>query len=67
MRRVFSQPNEPDIWIQDSQPSADKFVLITVSGSQGEQTVLVTAENSFSSKAKHFVQAPRERIIKGWI
>jgi signal peptidase I len=65
LRRVFSKPSQPDIWISDSDPSADKYVLVTVSGAQGEQTVLVTSEQSFESKAKHFVQAPKERIVKG--
>ena len=64
-RRIFSDPIEPDIWIYDSKPSAEKFVLVTVSGTQGEKTVLVTSDNSFSSKAKYFVQAPKERIVKG--
>jgi signal peptidase I len=65
LRRVFSKPSQPDIWISDSDPSTDKYVLVTVSGAQGEQTVLVTSEQSFESKAKHFVQAPKERIVKG--
>jgi signal peptidase len=65
IRRVYSKPTQPDIWIADSDPSSDKYVLVTVSGAQGEQTVLVTADNSFESKAKHFVQAPKERIVKG--
>ncbi|MFM1784157.1 MAG: hypothetical protein RLZZ579_434 [Actinomycetota bacterium] len=65
LRRVFSKPSQPDIWISDSDPSADKYVLVTVSGAHGEQTVLVTSEQSFESKAKHFVQAPKERIVKG--
>ncbi len=65
VRRVFSKPTQPDIWIEDSDPSPDKYVLVTVSGEQGEQTVLVTSDNSFESKAKHFVQAPKERIVKG--
>lgn len=64
-RRAFSKPSQPDIWISDSDPSPDKYVLVTVSGAQGEQTVLVTSEQSFESKAKHFVQAPKERIVKG--
>lgn len=63
--RVFSQPEEPEIWIQDAKPSAEKFVLITVSGAKGEQTVLVNAGKSYDSKAKYFVQAPKERIVKG--
>lgn len=65
LRRVFPKSSQPDIWISDSEPSSDKYVLITVSGVQGEQTVLVTSENSFESRAKHFVQAPKERIVKG--
>ena len=65
IRRVFTKPSQPDIWIQDENPSSDKYVLVTVSGEQGEQTVLVTYENCFESKAKHFVQAPKERVVKG--
>lgn len=65
VRRVFPKPKQPDIWISDSDPASDKYVLVTVSGPQGEQTVLVTSDNSFESKAKHFVQAPKERIVKG--
>jgi signal peptidase len=65
IRRIFSKPSQPDIWISDSNPSTDKYVLVTVSGAQGEQTVLVTSEQTFESKAKHFVQAPKERIVKG--
>ncbi len=65
LRRVFPKASQPDIWIEDSDPSPDKYVLVTVSGDQGEQTVLVTSDNSFESRAKHFVQAPKERIVKG--
>ena len=65
MRRVFDDPDKPDIWISDNSPNVDKYVLVTVSGEQGEQTVLVTSEKSFESKARHFVQAPKERIVKG--
>lgn len=65
IRRIFTESNEPDIWIQDPNPSVEKFVLVTVSGSQGENTVLVTADKSFNTKAKNFVQAPKERIVKG--
>lgn len=64
-RKVFEGESKPDIWIHDANPDSDKFVLVTVSGSQGEQTVLVSAEKSFETRAKHFVQAPKERIVKG--
>jgi signal peptidase I len=63
--RVFSGPDQPDIWLYDSKPQSDKFVLVTVSGSKGEQTALVTSEKALETKARHFVQAPKERIVKG--
>jgi signal peptidase I len=64
-RRVFEDPNEPDIWITDENPEPEKYVLVTVSGEKGEQTVLVTSEKTFESKARHFVQAPKERVVQG--
>lgn len=64
-RRIFPEQSQPDIWIQDSDPAPDKFILVTVSGESGEQSVLVTHETSHVTKAKSFVQAPKERVIKG--
>ena len=64
-RRVFDDPNDPDIWITDANPESEKYVLVTVSGEKGEQTVLVTSDKTFESKARHFVQAPKERVVKG--
>jgi signal peptidase len=64
-RRVFEDPNEPDIWITDDNPEPEKYVLVTVSGEKGEQTVLVTSDKTFESKARHFVQAPKERVVRG--
>ena len=64
-RRVFEDPNEPDIWITDENPEPEKYVLVTVSGENGEQTVLVTSDKTFESKARHFVQAPKERVVQG--
>ncbi len=64
-RRVFEDPNEPDIWITDENPEPEKYVLVTVSGEKGEQTVLVTSDKTFESKARHFVQAPKERVVQG--
>jgi signal peptidase len=63
--RAFEGPGKPDIWIEDSKPNSNKFVLITVSGKEGEQTVLIAGNKSFDSKARYFVQAPKERIVKG--
>ena len=64
-RRVFEDPNQPDIWITDENPEPEKYVLVTVSGEKGEQTVLVTSDKTFESKARHFVQAPKERVVQG--
>jgi signal peptidase I len=64
-RRVFEDPNEPDIWITDENPEPEKYVLVTVSGEKGEQTVLVTSDKTVESKARHFVQAPKERVVQG--
>ena len=65
VRRVFDDPAKPDIWVYDSKPNSDKYLLVTVSGEKGEQTALVAGGKSFESRAKHFVQAPKERIVKG--
>ena len=64
-RRIFEDPSEPDIWISDENPEAEKYVLVTVSGEKGEKTVLVTSDKTFESKARHFVQAPKERVVQG--
>jgi signal peptidase I len=64
-RRIFDDPKDPDIWIADENPESEKYVLVTVSGDKGEQTVLVTSDKSFESKARHFVQAPKERVVQG--
>ena len=64
-RRIFDNPKDPDMWISDDNPESEKYVLVTVSGEDGEKTVLVTAEKSFESKARHFVQAPKERVVQG--
>ena len=64
-RRVFDDASDPDIWITDENPESEKYVLVTVSGEKGEQTVLVTSDKTFESKARHFVQAPKERVVQG--
>ena len=65
IRRLFAKSTDPDIWISDSDPAPEKYVLVTVSGKDGEKTVLASSDKIFESKAKHFVQAPKERIVKG--
>ena len=65
IRRLFEKSTDPDIWISDASPDSEKYVLVTISGKDGERTVLASSDKLFESKAKHFVQAPKERIIKG--
>jgi signal peptidase len=64
-RRVFEGAGSPNIWITDSNPDSDKYVLVTISGENGENTALLSSEKSYSTKAKHFVQAPKERKVTG--
>jgi len=40
IRRLFQKSTDPDIWISDPDPAPEKYVLVTVSGKDGEKTVL---------------------------
>ena len=44
----------------DFQP--DQHLLLTVTTAQGEASYLVNNQSAISTKSKHFVQAPKERI-----
>ncbi len=43
----------------------DSKILFTMSNVLGEKTVLITPNEIIESKAKMFVQAPRERVVTG--
>jgi signal peptidase I len=52
-----------EIWIDRGQAPIDSNVLVTLSGPEGEHTVLVTADRVVDSSAKLFVTTPPERIV----
>jgi hypothetical protein len=52
-----------DIWINRGSAPEDSNVLVTLSNSSGEHTVLVTSDRVVDSSAKLFVTTPPERIV----
>jgi signal peptidase I len=52
-----------DIWIDRGSAPEDSNVLVTLSGPDGEKTVLVTSGQIIDSSAKLFVTTPPERIV----
>ena len=54
-----------DIRITGESQFEDSKILLTVSNVLGERTVLITPEEVISSKAKMFVQTPKERVVTG--
>jgi signal peptidase len=52
-----------EIWINRGNAPDDANVLITLSGPEGEKTVLVTPDLVLDSSAKLFVTTPPERIV----
>ena len=41
----------------------DQHLLLTLTNSQGEESFLVSNDRFIPTKSKHFVQAPKERIV----
>lgn len=52
-----------DIWIDRGSAPEDSNVLVTLSGPDGEKTVLITSDQILGSSAKLFVTSPPERIV----
>ena len=55
--------------IEGSKPS-NSNLLLTISNLHGESTVLVTGDKVIETKAKLFLEAPKERIVvkkKAWV
>ena len=48
--------------IQGKDLDSNQHILLTVSSNRGEATFLVTNERVYETRARDFVQAPRERI-----
>ena len=62
-RRLFGESDADEIWVQGESVFPDSKILLTVSNSHGDRTVLITPSEVVPSKPSMFVQAPPERII----
>jgi signal peptidase I len=54
---------EQEVWINRGKAPDDANVLITLSNSEGEKTVLITPKKIMDSSAKLFVTTPPERVV----
>jgi signal peptidase I len=63
-RDIFVSDHEV-VRITGESEFQDSKVLLTISNVLGEQTVLITPDEIIPSKAKMFVQTPKERIVTG--
>jgi len=63
-RDIFVSDHEV-VRITGESDFEDSKILLTISNVLGEQTVLITPDEIIPSKAKMFVQAPKERIVTG--
>jgi len=65
MNRDIFVGDYDDIRITGNSQFEDSKILLTVSNVLGERTVLITPEEVIPSKAKMFVQTPKERVVTG--
>lgn len=64
MKRFLDQADQNNqIWVEGKSAFADSKVLVTLSNISGEHSYLVTPQEIISSKAKHFVETPPERVV----
>ena len=61
-RPLFEATDTEEMWVEGQSQYSDSKVLVTVSNSLGERTVLITPTDIAPTKSKMFVQAPPERI-----
>jgi signal peptidase len=61
-RPLFEATSTEEMWVEGESQFADSKVLVTISNSLGERTVLITPTDIAPTKSKLFVQAPPERI-----
>ena len=63
MNHEFRSANKgTQFQIQGKDLAVGQHILVTVSSNQGETSFLVTNKKVFETRARDFVQAPRERI-----
>jgi len=65
MKRDIFVGDHDDIRIEGDAQYSDSKILITVSNVMGEKSALITPDQVIPSKAKMFVQAPKERVVTG--
>ena len=63
MRKLFIEDSELDVWVEGNAKHSDSKILLTVSSLSGTKTVLITPDAIAESQAKHFVEAPPERVV----
>jgi len=63
-REIFVNDHD-DVKIVGESEFPDSKILLTMSNVLGEKTVLITPHEVIESKAKMFVQAPKERVVTG--
>ena len=67
---IFDRNSSAPIFYRKGSTEHLNNVLVTISSSHGEKTVLITNNKVIESKAKFFIQTPPERIVSGvdkWI
>lgn len=63
MKHEFGSPKRGTYFqITGKDFDPDQHLLLTISSSKGEASYLITNEKAVETKAKNFVQAPRERV-----
>jgi signal peptidase I len=74
MIRIFSGPGDFEVNLTspniEPNPNSSSNILLTISNSKGENSLLVTQGKVIETKAKYFLEAPKERVIvkqKAWV
>lgn len=63
MKHEFGSSNSQTYFqIQGKNLDHNQHILLTISSNQGETSFLVTNEKIYETRARNFVQAPRERV-----
>lgn len=62
MANIYQGLDGFEIELIPSTSSVDSNVLLTISNSQGEKSILIAGQKIIDTKAKYFLQAPKERV-----
>jgi signal peptidase len=64
-RELFENSPHSRIWVEGEATYSDSKTLLTISSTHGEESVIISSSGITPSKARVFVQAPRERVVVG--